>query len=193
MNNSNLEFRKIPSLGLLYEINENGTILRNIKSKKQTKIFLDLHHSKYGYYAAFVNTKGKCKRVMIHSAVAECWLGPKPDGLEIDHIDRNAHNNHHSNLRYVTHSEQMKNRVLGEHVIDAAKANCAKYVASISVKVVIDGIEHSSMTAGARYLAALHGKSTEHMRAKLKKRRSNVYGHDVIYLNAETRRTHPKG
>lgn len=192
MNNSNLEFRKIPSLGLLYEINENGTILRNIKSKKQTKIFLDLHHSKYGYYMAFVNLKGKRKRVAIHNAVAECWLGPKPDGLEIDHIDRNAHNNHYSNLRYVTHSEQMKNRVLGVHVINAAKANCAKYVASIYVKVIIDGTEHPSIMAGARYLAALHNKPMEHMRGKLKQRRSHVYGHDVVYLNAETRRTHSK-
>lgn len=193
MNNSNLEFRKIPSLGLLYEINENGTILRNIKSKKQTKIFLDMHHSKYGYYMAFVNIKGKPKRVPIHSAVAECWLGPRPNGAEVDHIDRNAHNNHYSNLRYVNHPEQMKNRVLGEHVINAAKANCAKYVSSISVGVIIDGNKYPSIMAGARYLATLHDKSMEHMRAKLKKRRSNVYGHDVVYLNAETRRTHPKG
>lgn len=177
MNNSNLEFRKIPSLGLLYEINENGTILRNIKSKKQTKIFLDLRHSKYGYYIAFVNFKGKRKRVTIHKAVAECWLGPRADGLDVAHIDRNAHNNHHSNLRYVTHSEQMKNGVLGGHA------------ASISIKVIIDDVEYASMMAGAKYLAALHDKSVEHMRRKLKQRRSNVYGHDVIYLNAETRRT----
>ena len=32
-NNSNLEFRKIKSLQFLYEINENGTIIRNVKSK----------------------------------------------------------------------------------------------------------------------------------------------------------------
>lgn len=36
-NNSNLEFRKIPSLDFLYEINENGTIFRNVKSKNRTK------------------------------------------------------------------------------------------------------------------------------------------------------------
>ena len=38
MNNSNLEFRKIKSLKFLYEINENGTILRNVKSKKHIKM-----------------------------------------------------------------------------------------------------------------------------------------------------------
>ena len=46
--NSNLEFRKIKSTGYLYEINENGTIFRNVKSKKQNKIKLDMHHSKKG-------------------------------------------------------------------------------------------------------------------------------------------------
>ena len=33
-NNSNLEFRKIKSLKFFFEINENGTIVRNVKSKK---------------------------------------------------------------------------------------------------------------------------------------------------------------
>ena len=108
--NSNLEFRKIKSLDFLYEINENGTIFRNVKSKKQNKIKLDMHHSEKGYYVTFCKIKGVTKRVMIHRAVAECWLGECPDGFEVDHKDRNPHNNHYSNLRYVTKIDQMKNR-----------------------------------------------------------------------------------
>ena len=108
--NSNLEFRKIKSLDFLYEINENGTIFRNVKSKKHNKIKLDTHHSEKGYYVTFCKIKGVTKKVMIHRAVAECWLGDCPDGFEVDHKDRNPHNNHYSNLRYVTKSEQMKNR-----------------------------------------------------------------------------------
>ena len=57
--NSNLEFRKIKSLKYLYEINSNGTILRNVKSKKQLKIKLDMHHSDKGYYKARI-TRIKC-------------------------------------------------------------------------------------------------------------------------------------
>ena len=71
-NNSNLEFRKIKSLKYLYEVNENGTIFRNVKSKKQNKIVLDMHHSNIGYYKTMVHLKEGTKRVMIHKVVAEC-------------------------------------------------------------------------------------------------------------------------
>lgn len=191
MNNSNLEFRKIKSLQFLYEVNENGTIFRNVKSKKQLKIKLDFHHSTKGYYTTFVNIKGKCIRVMMHKVVAECWLGDKPEQYEIDHIDRNSHNNHYSNLRYVTHSEQMKNRVLSERIIKQATNNCMTWVKYISKGVRLIGLnevkEFPSMTAASRYLADVYGKSVDHIRSKMKERRKHIYDYDVIYLNAETR------
>lgn len=184
---SNLEMRKIPSLDFLYEISEDGRILRNVKSKKQCNIILDMHHSKVGYYAAFVNYKGKRKRVMIHIAVAECWLGPKPEGLEVDHIDRNTHNNHYTNLRYVTHSEQMKNRVLGKRIIEQATKNCYNYtMTKVAKHVEINGNGENlcfmSLTQCANYLARIYKKKPEHMRAKLKKRRSRIYDYDIKYI-----------
>lgn len=190
MNNSNLEFRKIKSLKFLYEINENGTILRNVKSKKQIKIKLDTHHSKVGYYAAWICRDKKVQRLMIHKLVAECWLGDKPDGMEIDHIDRNAHNNHFSNLRYVSHSEQMKNRVLSARVIKQATLNCRAYAEYISKPVTIIGRGEektfSSMSECARYMSELYGIDAENIRYKLKKRRSHIFDYDIYFLNAET-------
>jgi hypothetical protein len=188
---SNLEFRKIKSLDYLYEVSEDGRIFRNVKSKKQQKIVLDMHHSKTGYYAVWVCIKNKMRRVMIHKAVAECWLGDKPEGYEIDHIDRDAHNNHYTNLRYVTHSEQMRNRVLSDRIIEQAKANCMEWVRTIShpVRIRRDGVlmEFPSMTKCAEWLGIHYGKPTEHMRCKLKARRSHIYDYDVLYLrNAET-------
>lgn len=196
-NNSNLEFRKIKSLDFFYEINENGTILRNIKSKKQIKIYLDKHHSKDGYYAAFISFKGKVKRLMIHNLVAECWLGDKPEGYVIDHIDRNSRNNHYSNLRYCTISENMKNRVLSDKVIKQATKNCyeytMKYVAK-KVKIKKGDFEKSfdSMIQCSKYLGEKYKVKPESIRAKLKKRRSHIYDYDIIYLNAETRHVDSK-
>lgn len=193
-NNSNLEFRKIPSLQFLYEINENGTIVRNIKSKKQLKIILDRHHSVKGYYTTWVNLKGKVVRCPIHKLVAECWLGKRPQGYQIDHIDRNTHNNHYSNLRYCTHSENMRNRQLSERVLEQATANCFAYTMRYVAKPVVlskNGIrkQFRSMAQAAQYIGTEYSVSTEHVRSKMKKRRSHIYGYDVEYRNAETRRT----
>ena len=195
MNNSNLEFRKIPSLKFLYEVNSNGTIFRNVKSKKQLKIKLDFHHSKDGYYATFVRIGGrkpeaKTIRVMIHSVVAECWLGKRPDGYQVDHIDRNSHNNDYRNLRYVTHSEQMKNRDYSG-ISSIGTKNCLTYVRSISKPVILSDGEDSygfqSIADAARFLSASTGMTEEHCRFKLKKRRSHIYQYAVKYPNAETK------
>lgn len=191
--NSNLEFRKIKSLNFLYEINENGTILRNVKSKKQTKIKLDMHHSKCGYYTAFIHLGGRknsvIKRVMIHILVAECWLGDKPDGYEVDHIDRNAHNNDYRNLRYVTKNDQMKNRdhsgisERGKKNLEAARRNRMK-----PVILVRNGEERyfESYAECSRAVSEEYDKTFEAIRYKLKSGRSHIFDYDVIYLNAET-------
>lgn len=194
-NNSNLEFRKIESLLFLYEVNENGTIFRNIKSKKQLKIMLDMHHSDKGYYTTWVNIKGKVIRVPIHKVVAECWLGNKPDGLQIDHIDRNTRNNHYSNLRYVNHSEQMQNRILSNKIIEQATKNCYEWTIKYKahpIKIIGNEEEREfvSMTKCAEYLGGLYGIKPELVRAKLKKRRTHIFDYDIKYLrNVETRHT----
>lgn len=194
MNNSNLEFRKIKSLKFLYEVNSNGTIFRNVKSKKQNKIKLDMHHSDKGYYMTFIHVGSRrpgayTKRVMIHRVVAECWLGPCPEGYQVDHIDRNSHNNDYRNLRYVTYSEQMKNR---DHTRIAAKGSknlaAARELAKKPVKA-IKGDEvliFDSKATCARGLSKSTGKSVRTIMCRLSERRSHIYGYDIIYLNAET-------
>ena len=50
----------------------------------------------------------------IHKLVAEYFLGPRPEGYEIDHIDGNYLNNKVDNLRYCTHLENMNNPISKE-------------------------------------------------------------------------------
>lgn len=184
--NSNLEFRKIKSLKYLYEINENGTIFRNVKSKKQNKIKLDTHHSPKGYYATFARIDGKPTRIMIHRVVAECWLGECPEGMQVDHIDRNSHNNHYSNLRYVNHSAQMKNRILSDKIINQAKQNCLNHSLNVlAVKVKISGLgevkEFRSMAQCAHYLAEKYNKRLRQVDWKLSERRKKIFDYDITY------------
>lgn len=189
--NSNLEFRKIKSLNFLYEINENGTIFRNVKSKKQSKIKLDYHHSKNGYYVTFVHIGGRTnpenKRVMIHNVVAECWLGDKPDGYEVDHRDRNSHNNDYRNLRYVTKNEQMKNRdhtnisKKGSENLEIARRERMKPVILIN-KDTQEKFQFESYASCARFLSEKYNKGFDAMRDRLKRKRSFIFDYDVIYI-----------
>ena len=187
--NSNLEFRKIKSLNFLYEVNENGTIFRNVKSKKQLKIKLDMHHSNTGYYMTLVHNQsindGNCKRVMIHRVVAECWLGDCPDGYEVDHIDRNPHNNDYRNLRYVTKGEQMKNRDYSKITEQGSKnLEIARKLRAKPVRITSenDSQVFESYAECSRYLANIYNQTFEHIRYKLKNHRDKIYDYDIEYL-----------
>lgn len=184
------EFRPIKSLNNLYEINSNGTIFRNVKTKKESKIKLDMHHSKTGYYMVFVHIGGRrpdayIKRVMIHRAVAECWLGDIPDGYEVDHIDRNSHNNDYHNLRYVTKSEQMKNR---DHTNIAKKGSenleRARQLRAIHLEVFNkdEWIYFSSINDCMRYLAEKTKKTIHQIQYRLSIKANNIEGYTIKYL-----------
>lgn len=192
-----MEFRKIPSLDYRYEVNEDGTVFRNCATKKESKIKLDMHHSKTGYYTTFVHIGGRrpdsyCKRVMIHKVVAECWLGECPDGMEVDHIDRNSLNNDYRNLRYVTRSEQMKNR---DHTRISAqgKQNLheARMQRAIGVILTKDNIVQTfeSVSACARYLADTLPLTINQTYYKLKNRNTQIYDYEVTYASSIKTRT----
>lgn len=52
--------------------------------------------------------KGKCK--LCHIIIMELHIGgPIPDGMEVDHIDRNSFNNKIENLRLVTRQQNVCN------------------------------------------------------------------------------------
>ena len=187
--NSNLEFRKIKSLNFLYEVNENGTIFRNVKSKKQLKIKLDMHHSNTGYYMTLVHNQsinnGNCKRVMIHRVVAECWLGDCPDNYEVDHIDRNSHNNDYRNLRYVTKGEQMKNRDYSKIAGQGSKnleAACKLRSKPVKITSENDSQIFESYADCSRYLADIYNQTFERIRYKLKNHRDKIYDYNIEYL-----------
>lgn len=86
-----------------YSVSPCGKV-RNDK----TGLLLKPSTGKLGYPRVILFDNGNNMTLLIHHAVAACFIGPRPSGLVIDHIDGNKANNHVSNLRYITHAENIR-------------------------------------------------------------------------------------
>ena len=62
------------------------------------------------------NDLGQWKRVYVHRLVLATFVGPRPEGLVINHIDGNKENNNLDNLEYCTNLENERHSldVLGK-------------------------------------------------------------------------------
>ena len=94
-----------------YGINRNGEIkdLRTGKIKQQYPNFIT-----GGYLQLQLVSPNGTKTERVHRLVAKQFIpNPDPDKLDqIDHIDRCVTNNHVSNLRWVTHSQNQINKLI---------------------------------------------------------------------------------
>jgi hypothetical protein len=63
-----------------------------------------------GYRNVLLYRNGKRVGGRVHALVALTFLGPRPDGLEIRHLDGDRTNNALANLAYGTHAQNMQDR-----------------------------------------------------------------------------------
>lgn len=78
-----------------YEVSNQGNVRRGNKILK-----CSVMNCGYKYFQLVENYKRT--NHLIHHLVAKCFIGERPDGLVIDHIDQNKLNNNVENLRYVS-------------------------------------------------------------------------------------------
>ena len=88
----------------LYSVTEDGRVFGH-----KRKHYLAARPDKDGYLRVNLYKQGQMKTRYIHRLVAEAYV-PNPDNLPIcDHIDRNILHNTPDNLRWVSHSGNMRN------------------------------------------------------------------------------------
>lgn len=92
-----------------YEISNFGNCRRKLKTGDYNNVKGYIYNR--GYKCIQLKRDGKRITKLFHHLVAEQFIGPRPEGLIVDHIDRNKLNNNVSNLRYVTYTENNRNTV----------------------------------------------------------------------------------
>ena len=75
-----------------------------------TKRFLKTWNNGNGYIQVGLNKNGKRKNMFIHRLIALHYIPNPKNKKEIDHIDNIKSNNNIENLRWVTHSENNRNK-----------------------------------------------------------------------------------
>lgn len=84
------------SSNLIYDVSNHGNVRSVSKiSNEIVTILKPIHHTS-GYLCVNIDRKRK----MIAHLVAQSFIGKRPFGFVVDHIDRNRYNNRYDNLRY---------------------------------------------------------------------------------------------
>ena len=127
-------FYKASNLGRVKSITKVGKKERILKGAQ----------SFGGYLQVDINKK----HIRIHRLVAYAFLGPRPEGLFIDHYDRNKLNNKADNLRYVTPSENSQNTdwyrsdILETDLVERGKKFSKEYYEANKEKILEKKKEH---------------------------------------------------
>lgn len=96
---------EIPGARTKYEVSDEGRVRRLLV----TGLWKNMRHK--------LDTGGRpCirvskKMVRLHVLVCAAFKGPRPSGMFVLHYDGNPTNNHLSNLRYGTHSENTQDAI----------------------------------------------------------------------------------
>lgn len=98
-------FKRCPDIP--YEISDQGNV-RRVRADGTTKpLTCSIRSTGYKYFQ--LTRDYKRINYPIHQLVAKLFIGERPPGLVVDHIDRDKLNNCASNLRYITHKENLQN------------------------------------------------------------------------------------
>lgn len=111
------EWRPVVGFEGLYEVSSLGDVRRIGPAAKTGHgrgggAVIGRHVRKHmipgGYWHVQLWRKGGPKTLLVHRVVAAVFIGPLPDGKEVNHLDGDKANNAATNLEYVTRSENMQ-------------------------------------------------------------------------------------
>ena len=103
-----------------YAITETGEIFSF--HKKTPRKIRGGRAGQMGYWSVFLyDVNGGYRRAYVHRLIAETFIGPIPNGMEVRHLDGNVDNNHFSNIAIGTAQENHADKVRHDTVCNGVK------------------------------------------------------------------------
>lgn len=102
------DWRPIPGWVGAYEVSSLGRVRNAPKDRLYPGRVLRSRLTRKGYPSVRLMAWGKDAERPVHTLVAAAFLGPRPKGLQVDHIDGVKTNNQPANLQYVTCAENIR-------------------------------------------------------------------------------------
>lgn len=114
-------WRAVPGL-VGYEASNLGSV-RSLRRHQPCILKPSLDHG--GYRMVFPSVDGQNRTYAIHRMVLLAFVGPRPPGMQIRHLDGDRSNNCLSNLRYGTPSENVQDAVRHGTRANLGRTHCA--------------------------------------------------------------------
>lgn len=119
------EWRPIPGHELTHLVSSHGRVWSLPRRRTKGGILNGLVNGDGYVVMYFPGHQGRRQHAhRVHVLVALAFHGQPPKGLEVRHLDGNGANNALSNLRYGTHSENMRDSVAHGTHKEARKTRC---------------------------------------------------------------------
>lgn len=101
------EWKSVVGYEGVYEVSDGGSVQRcdGYRSSPKPLQPVPNHH---GYLNVNLSRNSKGKTFKVHSLVCEAFIGPRPEGMTINHKNGDKNDNSVQNLEYVTHIENMR-------------------------------------------------------------------------------------
>ena len=85
-----------------YLVSDKGFVWSTLKGNP---VVIGRYATPDGYFQTSIMVGGKSVKRLIHRMILETFISSRPDGMQCRHLDGNKRNNHISNLKWGTHSE----------------------------------------------------------------------------------------
>jgi hypothetical protein len=125
------EWRPVPGWEAIYEASSRGrirsvgrTVMRGgHRMRVATRILRpNVHHS--GYLRVVFSHDGLRSERLVHWVIALAFHGPRPEGMEVRHLNGNRADNRPANLRYGTSRENSLDTVAHGNNLQAKRTHC---------------------------------------------------------------------